>query len=413
MNDHVQDLISRYLTDSATEAEMAELNALISQRSEVRALLMETAEHGFAIAQLEDNVRTTHEADQLAISSPPSWNHWLTIAACLTLLLTLGIFFFSQSSEPVTIAKVLTIQGKVDLPSHEGLRAGDTIRTHGLQSKVGFEFPDGTRLHLGGQSIATLDQAGQKKLILKQGSAFLEVSKQPQGKPLVILTPSAELTVKGTAFSVYAGKAETQLEVSEGAVDFKRLSDGKSVQVDAGRYSATGQLQALAQPELPSNWHLDLTVDPEKKIRRGTIEKNQHGRVIGVRAEHGDTAIGITTEFSWNCGHFAYFQLQKKKVLKVRLKMDQPEWLNLLILYRPIEPGSSRRTLCLYQNQAWWAKLKPGEWRTIEVPLESPRDITIQGAPSNQLPLEWYATTLNISSGPEERGLVIEKIWIE
>ena len=413
MNDHVQDLVSRYLTDSATEAQMAELNALIAQNPEVRTLLMETAGHGFAIAQQEDQVRSSPEADQLTTSFPSSWNRWLTIAACLAVLLTLGLFFLSQKPKAENIAKVVTIQGEVDLPSRDGLRAGDTIRTHGLQSKVGFEFPDGTQLYLGGQSVATLDQADQKKLILKQGSAFLEVSEQPQGKPLVILTPSAELTVKGTAFSVYAGKAETQLEVSEGAVEFKRLSDGRSVQVDAGRYSATDQLQALAEPEFPSNWHLDLTVDPEKKIRRGTVEKDQHGKVIGVRAEHGDSAIGITTEFSWNSGHFAYFQLQKEKVLKVRLKMDHPEWFNLFVLYRPSELGSSRRTLCLYQKLAWWKKLQPGEWRTIEVPLESPRDITVQGSPSDQLPLEWYATTVNISSGPEERGLVVDKIWIE
>lgn len=102
-------------------------------------------------------------------------------------------------------------------PSSGGLIEGDVA------------WADGTRLRT---SPATVLRRGDP-LVLERGSFTADVA--PREKPFVVRTPDAEIRVLGTVFRLGAGP--TRLDVVEGKVLLKRLSDGKAVEVGAGSFS--------------------------------------------------------------------------------------------------------------------------------------------------------------------------------
>jgi hypothetical protein len=70
--------------------------------------------------------------------------------------------------------------------------------------------------------------------------------------PMIVRTQLAELEVLGTVFAVSSEKAETALNVEKGRVRFRRLVDGKSVEVtDAQRVTATLNPNVAMVPVAP------------------------------------------------------------------------------------------------------------------------------------------------------------------
>jgi hypothetical protein len=96
-------------------------------------------------------------------------------------------------------------------------------------------WPDGTRLRTGPDTVLR----DGDPLMLERGSFTAVVS--PRERAFVARTPDAEIRVLGTALRLSAGP--TRLEVSEGKVALKRLSDGRSVEV-AGGFFALSDLVA-------------------------------------------------------------------------------------------------------------------------------------------------------------------------
>ena len=99
------------------------------------------------------------------------------------------------------------------------LAVGDGIETGEAQS-VSFTYQgEETRVMLEGGSGLRLERTGEgKKLILDRGRIEAEVSPQPEGKPMAVVTPHAEMAVLGTVFSVSASEHTTGLSVADGTV---------------------------------------------------------------------------------------------------------------------------------------------------------------------------------------------------
>ena len=96
-------------------------------------------------------------------------------------------------------------------------------------------------------TVLTVSDHGQKELHLKEGSLSSNAKPQPAGKPMRIYMPSAMLEVLGTQFEVEARLSATMLNVSEGKVRVKRLSDGSTVDVPvtlqpASRFRVRGHI---------------------------------------------------------------------------------------------------------------------------------------------------------------------------
>ena len=408
------ELITRYLNDEASQQEMDYLNKIIEEDPIVRAQFYEMAGQAYSAAVMLPKKQVV-KAQEKPIPFP--FKKTLAIAACLMLVLSL-VFMLSRNKDikPSSTARLLSSEGLVTSSSQETFSAGDSVVTKGPYSSASLRFDDGTILKLAGDTAVTLKGQFQKVIHVNHGSVSLDVTEQPDEYPLLVITPKAELVVKGTSFSVDTAKIGTKLEVAEGAVKFRRISDSSQVLVDAGKYSVAGDnsdpLEAKEFLFVPDAWEIDLRQHYPAQIDHGEYEFDSKGSRVGLRSTPGEGFDGLSL-VSWYEDIFGYFKLQSDKTLKIKFKMDDPEWFNLFILYRPPELGSNVRKLCLYQNQEWWDDLDSGEWRTIEVPLATPRDINDVKADLEELPLNWYATQIVLSSGVEKRGMVVEKIWID
>ena len=124
--------------------------------------------------------------------------------------------------------------------SEDGELAGGTIEGTAADSWFELKFHDHSTAMIFGKSNLTFSDLGQKVLRLKEGRFSASVVPQPIGKPLVIHTPVAELTVVGTLFDVEAEPESTMLYVREGMVQIRRQSDGETVGVPAGHRIVVG-----------------------------------------------------------------------------------------------------------------------------------------------------------------------------
>ena len=118
---------------------------------------------------------------------------------------------------------------------------------------------------ISGTSLLTFADIGQKKMRLREGRLSANVEPQPVGKPMLIHTRSAVLKVLGTQFNVEAGLASTVLTVSEGKVNFRRLSDGSEVDVLAKHQVTTDtddDLMPALSPDSVHAWKSQLQMKP-------------------------------------------------------------------------------------------------------------------------------------------------------
>jgi FecR-like protein len=176
------------------------------------------------------------------------------------------------------------------LPAVAGmdLRAGDGLETVGPRSFVVLSFPDKTRVEVTGDTIvrglADTDASRGKRLVVERGAVKAEVSRQPEGRPMIFATPHAEARVLGTTLRILADpdpKKGTRLEVEEGKVELKS-SSGKTVLVDGGHQAVAATGAALASKPLPREEIL-LAYDLEDGKKPSMVETGQVERGPGNR----------------------------------------------------------------------------------------------------------------------------------
>jgi len=142
---------------------------------------------------------------------------------------------------------------------------GGTIEGESPDSWFELEFNDGSTAMIAGTSTLTFSDFGQKELHLRRGSLSASVVPQPDGKPMLIHTRSAVLKVLGTRFEVEAELDSTAIHVSEGRVQVKRLSDGRTIDVLANHRvlaSADGDMSAAPIPDVVHDWKSRLHLGP-------------------------------------------------------------------------------------------------------------------------------------------------------
>jgi len=143
---------------------------------------------------------------------------------------------------------------------------GGTIEGVAPDSWFELQFNDSSTVMISGTSMLTFADTGQKVLRLKVGSLSASVEPQPAGKPMLIHTHTALLQVLGTRFDVEAGLTSTALNVSEGKVRVKRLSDSGEVDVTAKNrliVEADSLLFPVSVPDAVNTWKSQLHLKPE------------------------------------------------------------------------------------------------------------------------------------------------------
>ena len=225
-----------------------------------------------------------------------------TVFIALAVILMIGIggalFFGLTRKTPGppegdgVIAKVDSVDGEgvitrelgrqSDLRSGFELREGDVITVREGSARVAY-VEEETYLHIRSGSEVTLEkQKDGKQLRLGLGKLTVEAAAQPVGKPMVIRSMNARITLKGTRVTVSSRAKETLVEVAEGSVQVDRPKDGAMVQVRAGGWTRVGE-QAL-----PQAWEFMAGVNlngGEVAVDGGTWMSHAQAQAAGLKVD--------------------------------------------------------------------------------------------------------------------------------
>jgi len=201
----------------------------------------------------------------------------LTMAVVATLAASLAVIAFLAPQywpvAPRPMAEVREVQGDVFTVKGDQralVRVGDTISTGTplevrSGARVQLEYRDKTYVEFGSGTKFELvaDRKSQAKLVrIDQGEIVARVKPQKDLGPMVFSTPHARALVVGTELRLTVEPEQTRLDVTEGKVNFERLTGGTPLLVSANHSGVANQtglvLRDLKWPD--SDEHLLFTL---------------------------------------------------------------------------------------------------------------------------------------------------------
>jgi ferric-dicitrate binding protein FerR (iron transport regulator) len=295
-NEDWEELVERHLRDELTESEMERLAEWLDSDPTARQSFVEEALWDSRMAEVlrDGNTDETSELLTAKASTDVDQQKWanttlrfmLAGAVAVIVVLTAGLYQQRAQAErriarieasapevkpKPSIAKIIGLSGSLIWTGDRGRiqrelevgteLPGGTIEGVAPDSWFELQFNDRSTVMISGTSILTFADSGQKVLRLKEGSLSASVEPQPVGKPMLVHTHTALLQVLGTQFDVKAGLTSTALNVSEGKVRVKRLSDNGEVDVPAKHRliaEADNELIAVNVPDSVSSWKSEL-----------------------------------------------------------------------------------------------------------------------------------------------------------
>jgi ferric-dicitrate binding protein FerR (iron transport regulator) len=170
-------------------------------------------------------------------------------------------------TEPL-MARLESVAGRVvvhrgaaprqSLPATKGaaLWREDTLEVPAKGSVV-IRYPDGSRVeagpdtdidlstHTGDAKDLNQGAGAGKKIRVRTGLVSVDATRQPEGLPLLLVTPQAEVRVLGTRFALFVEETGTRVEVTDGRVRMTRREDGALVEVVKGHFAVAAKGFAL------------------------------------------------------------------------------------------------------------------------------------------------------------------------
>ncbi|MEM1295094.1 MAG: FecR family protein, partial [Verrucomicrobiota bacterium] len=247
-------------------------------------------------------------------------------------MICLGLFVVLQSKQEKPILTVEIAEGAEFREDNElvTLKSGDRLRpgTLFIESPSGaaeLRFRDGTLVTLTGDSEVDFAMTSRGKVLRsRSGRLTANVAPQPDGKPMRILTPTAEVEVMGTILSLDTASDATHLTVAEGLVRLRRLADGMAVEVPAQHQSlatliSSSDLSIQKAEELQDKW----TMRPQDvtKARKfdGRGSETIYGSVPYVAGRRPDGTKIVRSGISFN-GNLA--RMSPESQIRVRFRSE-------------------------------------------------------------------------------------------
>jgi len=283
--DSLVNLIESVLQGTASEAQRRELDARLLADAEDRKLYLHRVNlhsalrrqfaydtEGQAPAQF-DLTGTARDSGKTrgGLGTRISRRSWASVAAAAAVLIA-GVYFLRPSPGP-QIATITEMNGALQWTGDGGKVVGDLQSGHSLpggtleslsaDSWAVLTFRDASTVTVSGQSTLTISENQQKEIYLRQGSVSASVVPQPQGRSMLIHTPTARLEVLGTQLNVDVDRTSTALRVNEGRVRATRLADGSVADVRADHQvvvsaSRRTGLQVRRRPKSVRSWRSSL-----------------------------------------------------------------------------------------------------------------------------------------------------------
>jgi ferric-dicitrate binding protein FerR (iron transport regulator) len=247
MSNSYDERMMRYLDGQLSASEVRELSARLRDDPAARAALRDVAEQAQLMADLSRETSTSYSPPTsavVAVSRVRAWRRLALSCAAALLLLVGAVATWIVASRQQPVLRLVQASGEVCWTGDDGrmqnavplstwLYAGD-ITDCGETASAEFQFVDGTSVTLLGSSHLAVADNTQKKLNLRRGLMSAQVTPQPAKCPMIVRTPTAEIEIVGTVFSLAAEDSKTALTVGSGRVRMRRLADGQVVEVRKG-----------------------------------------------------------------------------------------------------------------------------------------------------------------------------------
>ncbi|GAB5402975.1 MAG: hypothetical protein Aurels2KO_12060 [Aureliella sp.] len=293
-----EELVERHLHGELDETEKARLAELldkdaVKRQDFVRRASWDTEVSGLMRGASPDSNRRGHDSAELnEASEPGSFDRQAAntlralLAVAATTILVLAFLLFQEKSATrdvatkksrPAVAKISGLSGSLIWTGDRGeivrdIRVGTELAggtIEGLLPDSWFElqFNDGSEVTISGASLLTFSDDGQKTLRLREGRMSADVNPQPPGKPMLIHTRTALLTVLGTSFDVEAELPSTTVNVREGTVRVTRSSDGEAVDVPAQHRVVASADEAFERQQVSGvvrHWSSRLDAGPDE-----------------------------------------------------------------------------------------------------------------------------------------------------
>ena len=301
--DRFDELCQSYLLGTISGEEMEELDQRLKDDEGSRAKFTAAARLDTNLRDAASSFEGKDEAKSSIIPATQKWRFGLGMVAALVMAAILTSQFyrgsFSEESPGAIeeIARVADFNGAVtwiaDGEQIEGYLevgndlSGGTLEVSSLDSWAELVFRDGSSVWVSGPAVVTISEGdGGKMIRLREGDLSLDVSPQPEGKPMRVITPSAEAVVLGTQFNVSASSSWTSLTVNEGKVQVTRLADGSVQEVEADHRVVAAlehenPFQASPRGNSVRIWKSEFPRD----IRQGSLRFEAEGSPAALRAE--------------------------------------------------------------------------------------------------------------------------------
>jgi WD40 repeat protein len=189
---------------------------------------------------------------QVVVMPPPRWAEgsrrrairwaWrmsgIAAVAAVLLLLAVPLLRFRASPQdgpPQLIQASLGVLAG-DAPADLGRALGpDEVISTPDDGFAVLQYPDGTRIDLFGDTrLRACTEAAGKRILLESGSLRAEVAPQPEGRAMILTTPTTELRVLGTRFDLTSLEQEgTRVDLESGRVELL-AGQSHAVSLEAG-----------------------------------------------------------------------------------------------------------------------------------------------------------------------------------
>ena len=289
-----EELIDRHLHGELDEAEKERLAELLDSDAAAQKLFVEHVQWDTEVSEAlrEQTHALSGEGADLTLPVKDQSSHteqsrigilrlMLTAAAVVIVALSSGLIYQifppegpgvesnniagQNQTSPPAVATITGLSGSFVWTGDRGQMvrdiavgtdlAGGTIEGTAPDSWFELKFNDGSKVVIAGISQLTFSDDGQKILRLREGQLTADVNPQPPGRAMLVNTRTAAIEVVGTQFDLQSAMASTVLNVSEGSVRLRRLSDGREVSVQAEHVVIADDESSLVPERVPTSVH--------------------------------------------------------------------------------------------------------------------------------------------------------------
>jgi ferric-dicitrate binding protein FerR (iron transport regulator) len=284
MNERFMDLASRYLDGEEGGAD--ELKKILRDDPEARQTFARLIRQHSAL-------RWLHATPLRSASRRPRWIPAVAAAACLVVAvgaawLLRGGGSFASIVEAENSVWVERSGTSVAAMRGMELLAGDVVRTDDSSAARVRYAGEATTVELrGGTRLRLSASESGKRLEILDGTIEADVAPQPPGRPMVLASAHAEVSVVGTVFTVSAAPDRTRVDVDKGAVRVTGRAEKKEIHVAAGNFVVAAPGVELKSKPVPSEFTEGLR---NGDFEAGDLEgwgdrENQRNRRLDIGSE--------------------------------------------------------------------------------------------------------------------------------